>query len=345
MKKHHLMRQCRAVGIFLIFISVSVFTSVLSEQNHVSKGIIKVDNEGDGDYTSIKAAVENASQGDTIEIYSGTYVEENITIETPALTLKGIPYELGNGGDSGNPQIIRRGWQTLFFLFSEGITITGLALEDEFNDHSWFPIIQVQNSLDCIISNNEISNAGVGIESRYSYGVQITNNTLDEFMVAIIIKGGENEVSGNLVSNANIGISVSVHQSSIIAKNRITRCNKSILVSYSENALVCNNHMEDNKLAIYVEFSNDTTIKQNNFVNNEEDARHFNVKMIVFQKLSTVRNNWVENYWDKWLGIGPKLIKGSLDLLLPIFYWGYTDIPMRFIEFDRHPARKAYSIT
>ena len=61
------------------------------------KAVIIVDDEGDGDYTSIKEAVNNTNPGGTIEVYSGTYYECGIEIYTENITLRGIPYELGNG--------------------------------------------------------------------------------------------------------------------------------------------------------------------------------------------------------------------------------------------------------
>ena len=42
--------------------------------------IIVVDDEGDGDFIRIKDALNYASPGDTIEVYSGTYNEHTIKI-------------------------------------------------------------------------------------------------------------------------------------------------------------------------------------------------------------------------------------------------------------------------
>jgi len=65
---------------------------------------IIVDNEGDGDYLNIQAAINNAIEGDSIHVYSGTY-QEQIEISTPNLQIIGFNTELGSGNDSDYPII------------------------------------------------------------------------------------------------------------------------------------------------------------------------------------------------------------------------------------------------
>ena len=64
-------------------------------------------------------------------------------------------------------------------------------------------------------------------------------------------------------------------------------------------------------------------IYQNNFLNNIDwnAMSHFN-----FWRLTPSRNQWENNYWDDWIGIGPKWIPGFLGF-----------------NFDRHPAKYPYS--
>ena len=69
-------------GIFLGFIIAiaSSFTLVTADDPVTQNVIIFVDDDGGTDYLSIQAAVENASIGDTIFVYNGTYIE-TITID------------------------------------------------------------------------------------------------------------------------------------------------------------------------------------------------------------------------------------------------------------------------
>ena len=73
-------------------------TGMSTEIMPASKSTITVDNEGDGDFTTIQAA------GDEIEVYSGEYFE-NVIVNVEGITLTGIDMELGTGSDTGFPII------------------------------------------------------------------------------------------------------------------------------------------------------------------------------------------------------------------------------------------------
>ena len=78
MKKYSLVRKYLTIGVIFFFIGTSVIPSTSSVQTN-DKNIITVDDEpGDADFTSIKEAVNSSSPGDTIEVYSGTYLEQGI---------------------------------------------------------------------------------------------------------------------------------------------------------------------------------------------------------------------------------------------------------------------------
>jgi hypothetical protein len=65
-----LFRKGLVVGIIVLFI-FSAFTKMVFGQTNEDGNIIIVDDEGDGDYTSIKEVVNHANPSDTIEVYSG----------------------------------------------------------------------------------------------------------------------------------------------------------------------------------------------------------------------------------------------------------------------------------
>jgi len=103
------------IGIVMMFIGTSILPSAMATEKPGTMMTTKrsttwtVDNEGDGNFMTIGAALENASDGDTIEVYSGTY---NLTPTFPpswgcfitkSLVLVGISHELGSGNDTGKP--------------------------------------------------------------------------------------------------------------------------------------------------------------------------------------------------------------------------------------------------
>lgn len=131
--------KCFSLLGLLLVLGLAVAPSISADNQRIlEKGnIIIVDDEGDGDYTSIMDAVNNSTHNDTIEVYSGTYVEDDIRIEPTGLTLVGIPYELGTGSDIGRPTIIRKGVQEIFMIKGHNVTIDGFIMEDSLEQHRY----------------------------------------------------------------------------------------------------------------------------------------------------------------------------------------------------------------
>ena len=151
-----LVKKGLVVGIivlFILFCFLPLVTGfILEKQNHFSRDVIIVDNEGDGDYTSIKEAVNNVNPGGTIEVYSGTYYECGIEIHTENVTLKGIPYELGNGSDMGKSFNNGEGKDLVIeYIMTEGVLVTGFRMEN--GDGSGRDIVNIYKSKNCIFSN------------------------------------------------------------------------------------------------------------------------------------------------------------------------------------------------
>ena len=76
-------KKLMGIGIVCIFLLVGIaeVSAIETKNNYIVSQWknIKVDNEGDGDFLSIQAAINAANPGDIIEVYSGNY-PEHITI-------------------------------------------------------------------------------------------------------------------------------------------------------------------------------------------------------------------------------------------------------------------------
>jgi hypothetical protein len=125
-----MIRQCLAVGIILLFVGACTIPSVKSEQIR-GKTVITVDDEpGDADYTSIKEALDHSVPGDTIEVYSGTYYEDRITVYKRGITIKGISQELAGGNDTGRPIMNTTLHKNIFNVRSDDVTIMNFVMID-----------------------------------------------------------------------------------------------------------------------------------------------------------------------------------------------------------------------
>jgi nitrous oxidase accessory protein len=168
--------------------------------------VILVDDDGDGDYTSIQEAVNNSNPGDIIEIYSGTYNEYNIIISHPVHII-GIPHELGQGNDTGKPLITPSHFLNFFVLmniFSPFVSIGECCFQayNEYDNNG--AAILIKNSDYCTIFDCDLKDIGGGIEIWHSYNTIIQNNTMDnifEFGIWMQPSSYNNTIRNNTISN------------------------------------------------------------------------------------------------------------------------------------------------
>jgi len=122
-------RKWLAIVIILYFIVSCIIPSMRSELTH-DTNIITVDDEpGDADFTSIKEAVNYSNPGDSIEVYSGTYPEDEIQITKENVSLLGIAHELGDGDDSGKPFIKGVGNNGVVKVIASYVTVSNFTIE------------------------------------------------------------------------------------------------------------------------------------------------------------------------------------------------------------------------
>jgi len=77
------MKKLLAVGIIILFIGASVVPSTgMVEISNNGRSILYVGGSGPGNYSKIQDAIDNASEGDTIFVYNGTY-NEQINVNKP----------------------------------------------------------------------------------------------------------------------------------------------------------------------------------------------------------------------------------------------------------------------
>jgi parallel beta-helix repeat protein len=175
-----LVRKGILIGIILAWLIVSVIPSPTSAHT-LGKTIITVDDEpGDADYTSIKEAVNHSTPGTIIEIYSGTYDEQEIVISLQNLTLKGIPQELGTGNDTGKPvvELSQLNANYLFFINASSFSLLGCVLIGG----SWVSSeVYAQYAAHLTLSNNDIfslHSPGISVYLFVCDYLQILNNTV-----------------------------------------------------------------------------------------------------------------------------------------------------------------------
>jgi len=203
-----------------------------------------------------------------------------------------------------------------------------------------------------LISKNSFSNLSYGMSLSYSSNNILLNNTLNtsRFGMLIDLESSFNKVSENIVCNSKWGIFFGSSNNNIsfnyIANNHEgirmdeysssnTVCGNLIVSNWggislyesTSNNKISSNVICNNTVGVGLYLSNSNEIKENNFIDN---SYHVNMENSFF-------NTWNRNYWDDWIGFGPKLITGKIEI------WNVGIFP--WFEFDWHPAKKPYDIS
>jgi parallel beta-helix repeat protein len=200
------------------------------------RSILYVGGSGPGNYSNIQDAIDNASDGDTIYVYNGTY-KENILIKK-ILNLVGESRNnvVIDGGNSGN---------------TIKITVNNVS-----------------------VSSFTIKNGGIGVYIVRSSNQTIYNNKIiDNWEGVGLLESSGTNISTNIISNNFFeGINPVQSSSILISGNTIASNLQGIFISKSENNTIFGNNIKRNTRGIEIRSSsNKNLIYHNNFINNAED--------------------------------------------------------------------------
>ena len=304
-------------ALFLGFILTSTVNALISDE--LPQPTIRLNSMGDilyvggsglHNYSKIQDAVDNASAGDIIFVYSKAVpYYENIIITKNNIQLIGENNYLTIIDGNYTSSVIE--------IIGDRVTVKGFTIQ-----HS---------------GSVEYPEYNAGIHLLYpSDYINITNNVIIDNFNGICLQGSKNNtISKNIVSNNVKGLLIFADSVfNIISKNNVENNDYGFFFGFTVyNYIIENNIANSTEYGMYFYFACVNTIQKNNFVNN---TRH--VYFIERIRRAFDRNNWIRNYWDTWIGFGPKLLKGQM-----FTEWvGQKLVP--WINFDWIPAREPYKI-
>jgi nitrous oxidase accessory protein len=347
-----LIAKSMILGIIALCLTASIGSAfstspAVRPQQLTSGNTLYVGGNGSGNYTTIQAAINNASNGDTVFVYNGTYAE-NLDTKLKQISLVGENRDITflTGPTDASPvlkistknvnvsgftmtgvtnqvilqvmslaenvriqnNIIKEGGTGI----SLGLTTSRITINDNIIQDQGFVAVNIQTSTYDMISFNRIQgSAGQGITfSLSSSHNSIVNNTIIDNAKEAIIFSGSGSTDNTITGNNISGNEVGIR-----------------LNSAGSNAIRSNNIQGNLREGILMQLSNENTIVFNNFIGNKRQAAF---------KLSS-RNTWDSNYWSNWIGFRftgdgfqkmPKMVHGII-----------------LFAFDMHPMKVPYNYT
>ncbi len=226
-----------SILIIIFYFNFFPYQSVRSEE--FIKTTIYVDISGEGNYSSIQSAIDEAEPGDTIFVKNGVYYE-NIVIDKSIILI---------GENNTNTIIDGRSAGNVIKLNSNNIIIQNFTIQ---NSGIYFP------------------NCGVNITSKYN---NIINNIIKNNLYGIILYGSlNNTIINNIIKeNKNCGIYISNSSFNNILNNRIIDHDFNGIGIYDKsnnNSIIKNNLLNNGYCGVNIKISYMNEIMMNNISNN-----------------------------------------------------------------------------
>ncbi|UCG69791.1 MAG: right-handed parallel beta-helix repeat-containing protein, partial [Thermoplasmata archaeon] len=214
-----------------------------------------------GAYTKIQDAIDNASDGDTVYVYNGTYYENVIVNKTLNLAGENQIATMINGSGSGDAVRIEADW----------VNITGFSVTGGGSG------LRMENVLNCSVTEINASDNIYGIYLSGSSGNNITNNTASNNDYGLYLDScngnniTENNFSHNEKGMSSTGLYLYNSSNNLVSRNNIlynSRYGSCFTISHDNN--ISFNEALNNDYGIRIRLSNGNFIHKNNASENIE---------------------------------------------------------------------------
>ncbi len=248
------------------------------------KNIVYVGGNQPGTYTTIQSAIDNASEGDTIFVFNGTYYENVIVNKT--INIVGENKE--NTIVNGHINEVTDNLLIVFYVSANqvnisGFTITNNIIQFDLPQSSIFSVGILIKANNTTIQGNIIKENTFGISLDNSFYNNITTNILtDNFIQINLLGSSKNIVENNDITNYNQSLSKFLQVNESIGVSLDIAYNNTIVnnsISNISGIGIQSSYMCENNLIYY-----------NNFIKNIENAND--------SGNNRWDNNQHGNYWD-----------------------------------------------
>ncbi len=222
----------------------------------------------DGPVTTISEAVQIAAPGDTIEVHSGIYHENDLLIEKQ-VTLTGI----------GNPVIDGNGEGFILIIRADSVNVSGFTIQRTGRSYIRdYAAILIEGVSGFVIEDNRIDDVFFGIYLAETQGGIIRNNIVSAY-------DSREASSGNGIHLWNV-------KNPIIIGNNVTGMRDGIYLEFAENAVITDNiSSNNNRYGLHYMFSDGGRYENNTFRKNGAGVA------VMYSDNVDMSNNLFENNW------------------------------------------------
>jgi parallel beta-helix repeat protein len=231
MKRHTTRRESISLAI-IIFIGIATLApcttalvqapiqpengSFLSSEDSTYRQNLYVGGTGPNNYSKIQDAVDNASNGDTIFVYKGTYNEHVLITKNMNLIGESQEQTIIDGSGTGNVIKIQADGVTItqFSLQHGGIGVyivysSNISIQQSTILNNWEGVGLLSSSY-CFISGNIIAHNGFeGINPVQTTFTTISGNSIIDHLQGIyLVESTDNTIFGNVLSSNSRGIEI-----------------------------------------------------------------------------------------------------------------------------------------
>jgi len=258
-------------GIIILFVGASVSSAIagniVEKQDNRAQNmgfnpggnVLYVGGSGPGNYTKIQDAIDDASDGDTVFVYSGVYYETIFLNKQIDLIGEDKETTILDGERPWG-----YAWNNIRIYDTEYVTVSGFSiLNCDLSEGAG-----VYSSADnVIIHDNVFSNMYQGIELYSAYGVTISENIIENNADngIHILFSFDNFVIGNtIIANGDDGVSIDRSSGIVISENSIkNNVGDGVSSSDSPYSIISSNEVINNKCGIRLSNSFDNSIVGN----------------------------------------------------------------------------------
>ncbi len=321
-----LVRKGLVITCVALFMGTCILPSIAQDPEKLllpSRGNwLYVGGSGPGNYSKIQDAIDNASDGDTVFVYGGTY-HEYIVID------KSIHFI---GEDKNTTIIDGSGRGGIVRISASQIWLSGFTVQhSETGWNSTGIEINAYSNFNNI-SLNIIKETGEGIRIYHSHHNLISNNivsSISDVGITVDADSENNSIIGNIVNECNTGIALTYSHNNFIRDNIIEHNNCGVFLQNASSNNVSWNQFTKNFMGVFLVFSKSNRFSYNNFIF---------INLTAF--FENGNNKWNSNYWNRPRFL-PEPIVGLL--AIPLSENGLW-ISILWFNFDWHPAQEPYYI-